>query len=220
MGGAMTRVRNTTDLSDDVVREVIEFVRPNGVRNVDVNVENRSWGRGSGRSSNAGYVTVRLSTGPFDRPYHWNSDHKGGYCFDGWLHSKVELLVMLLAHELRHQWQFGVGQSLTESLRRTRVDRVKGAYVGVNRTKAVFDAGLPETATVKRGRVTYSRASVKTVRIVRRRPVGRRRGQKGGKEEDADRYAMTMVRAWRREHPTVPCWEAAGMVEVISGATL
>lgn len=204
----MTKLRNTTNVPDPLVREVIAFVRPHGVRNVDVYVENRSWGVGSGWASNRGYVTVRLQDGAMERPRRWTPQHERGYVFDGWLHDETELLVMLLAHELRHQWQFGVGQSFGETMRRNS-NRERGAYIGVNVTRVVHDPNLTDNDTVVRGRTVFHRARVEMVRRVRRRPVLRRRGQKGGREEDADRYAMKMVRAWRREHPVEPWWGAA-----------
>ena len=182
-------IKNTTNIPMETVREVIDFVRPHGVRNVDVYIENRSSGVGSGRASSHGYVSIRVQENAVERPLRRKPCREKGYVFDGWLMDRKELLVMLLAHELRHQWQFGVGQSMKETIRRRH-------------------SSLSENAVVTPGRTIYH------LRKLRRRPYIRRHGQKGGREEDADRYAMRMVRKWRRSHPVPPFWGAASF-EVI-----
>ncbi len=175
----MTKLRNSTDLPDSLIREVIDFVRPNGVRNIDVYVENRRHA-GSALAHTRGYVTVGVgSEERFPVRMNWNVA-KGGYCFDDWVRFREEMLVVLMAHEMRHQWQFGRGQSFNEMVRRN----------------------------AKQGYISYNLYGG-SVRKVRRSPSRRRRGQKGGRERDADIYAQRLLREWRRAHPIEPFWGAA-----------
>jgi hypothetical protein len=162
------RLSNTSGIPDEVVREVIRFVRPPGISKFDVMVKRcggtfggMSYSEGSGYHSTADpFVTVRI--GPDEKfPFFVRgdrADHKGGavttyfdgrppkvskyqskgYLTVGWLTSRIEALVMVMAHELRHQWQ----------------------------------------GTHSRGRVYGSRGKFS--------------------ERDADAYAIRMLRAWRR----------------------
>lgn len=167
------RLRNTSGLPGELIREVIRFVRPAGISKFDVMVKRSSgtfggmsYAEGSGYHMTADpFVTVRVGDAdkfPFfaqgDR-----ADHKGGavttysdgrppkiskpqtkgYLTIGWLYSPIEALVMVMAHELRHQWQ--------RSHSRGRVFGSRGRY----------------------------------------------------SERDADAYALKMLRAWRREHGIV-----------------
>jgi hypothetical protein len=206
------KLHNTTDIPDETVREVLNFVRPSGVHHVDVYVENRSYGVGSGRASRHGYVTVRIDR-ELPHPIRWTPQHEHGYIFDDYVRSREEVLVMLLAHELRHQWQFGKGQSIGEMLRRTKGMRYRPVMVTAVRT--LLGGSMSRDAPkVTLGHTTYYNAELVKVRKVRRTAVKRRRGQKGGCERDADRYAMKMLRAWRRDHPQVD-WSAAAIGEVV-----
>jgi hypothetical protein len=163
------RLRNSSGIPDETVRDVIRFVRPPGISKFDVMVKRSdsvfggmSYSAGSGYHMTADpFVTVRIgdeSRFPFfvrgDR-----ADHQGGavtvysdgrppkvskyqskgYLTVGWLTSRIEALVMVMAHELRHQWQ----------------------------------------RTHSRGRVWGSRGRYS--------------------ERDADAYALKMLRAWRRK---------------------
>jgi len=127
------RLRNSSGLPDELVREVIRFVRPAGISKFDVMVKRSSgtfggmsYGEGSGYHMTADpFVTVRV--GPDEKfPFFVRgdrADRKGavtvyfdgrppkvsnstkGYLTIGWLCNRVEALVMVMAHELRHQWQ-------------------------------------------------------------------------------------------------------------------
>lgn len=103
------RLRNTTGLSDELIRDIVRFVRPPGISRFDVEVRNSStpscrgrayWG-GSGYHDTADpFVVCRIGSGPYPR---WGT----GYGFTGRfvLASRVESLVWIMAHELRHLWQ-------------------------------------------------------------------------------------------------------------------
>lgn len=162
------RLRNTSGLSDELVREVIRFVRPAGISNFDVMVKGgsksfggMSYAEGSGYHMTADpFVTVKIGpdskfplfvrgdrankpggavTTYFDgRPPKVSKPTTKGYLTLGWIFTRLEALVMVMAHELRHQWQ----------------------------------------RTHSRGRVWGARGKYS--------------------ERDADAYALKMLRAWRR----------------------
>jgi hypothetical protein len=167
------RLRNTSGLPDQLVREVIRFVRPAGISKFDIMVKRSdkvfggmSYSQGSGYHMTADpFVTVRVGdaekfpffvrgdradhpggavTTYFDgRPAKVSKPQTKGYLTVGWLFGRTEALVMVMAHELRHQWQ----------------------------------------RTHSRGRVWGARGKFS--------------------ERDADAYAIRMLRAWRREHGIV-----------------
>lgn len=126
------RLRNTTDIPNEVARQVIKFVMPSGVTNVDVMLKNSANHYGgmayingtSYHGNNRKLVTVRIGgeyrrTGSFKRigfpkvvrqfkqfpfmltPYQYGQ-HKGRKV---WIANRIEMLVYIAAHELRHIWQ-------------------------------------------------------------------------------------------------------------------
>lgn len=120
------RVKNTTSIPNEVVKEVIKFVRPSGISNFDVMIKNgeslagKAYCNGSTYHSNSSpFVVCRLpefkkvmnrSTMAIVKkdkypckmtPYQYG--HLKGRRY--WLADRVEALVYLLAHELRHLWQ-------------------------------------------------------------------------------------------------------------------
>ena len=106
------RLTNTNKLfTDEFIRKVIRFCRPSGISNFDVMVKNSKknfggmayyTGCGYHKTSNP-FITVSIGTIKFplvcDR-----KNQRGGYlpfkCF-----TKEEILVKVMAHELRHLWQ-------------------------------------------------------------------------------------------------------------------
>ena len=106
-----TKVVNTTSMPDDLVREVVRFTMPPGVKGIDVMVKNSASAYGgrayTGGSSYHGnwkkFVVLRV--GKRERmvitPYQYGQ-HKGKKI---WIKDREELLVYLAAHELRHIWQ-------------------------------------------------------------------------------------------------------------------
>ena len=100
------RLKNKTSLPDDLVREVIRFVRPPNTRVNEVVIRNAGKDRSGSGKANAGLRRrVRV----------WLPRASSKSCRDVWeprkaylgmvIGSRVECLVMLLAHELRHLWQ-------------------------------------------------------------------------------------------------------------------
>jgi hypothetical protein len=105
------RLNNTTDIPDSVIREVIRFVRPPGISGFDVNVKNTNQGitgrayiQGSAYHDTANpFVVLRIGRTGWPQKAH--GPHKPGYLGVPDLENKVEGLVFLAAHELRHLWQ-------------------------------------------------------------------------------------------------------------------
>lgn len=112
------RLKNYTDISDDQIRSIIRAVRPSGISNFDVRVSNYGVGRylrgkngcvGRAYSGGSGYhdravpfVVVRLSPKCSWRPIIQQA--RGGYLPSVW-GTRIEALLWVLAHELRHLWQ-------------------------------------------------------------------------------------------------------------------
>lgn len=104
------RIQNTSLIySTELIREVVKFARPAGIANFDVVVKNTKSGgfaaaaytRGSGYHSTAApFVTLRIGNMKF--PYI-RQPH-GAY-LEMRLFSYTEVLVYIMAHELRHLWQ-------------------------------------------------------------------------------------------------------------------
>ena len=125
-------IRNTTDIPTDLVREIIRFTCPSGVHHYDVELRNsgdhyggRAYVGGSSYHRNRKrFVVLRIGTKPkavcvsrlngkparivyrpmfpfMLSPYQYGQ-HKGRKV---WIANRVEMLVYLAAHELRHLWQ-------------------------------------------------------------------------------------------------------------------
>ena len=110
------KLKNTTDLPNELIREIIRFVRPPGIRNFDVMVKNNLTGHYLGGHAfmygsdyhdrkRTPFVVLRV-TPRMNRPRrHWTYQYgqlKGRRYY---LANREEVLVYLAAHELRHLWQ-------------------------------------------------------------------------------------------------------------------
>jgi hypothetical protein len=143
------KLRNSTDISNSVVKEVIRFVRPVGIANFDIMLKNAQGRYAGGRAysqgsvyhkGNSPFVVLRV---PRDTYPQWKKSFgdknfvmsKRPLKSEGWqrtnkatfpltLHtyqrgqlrgkqyhvtSRIEYLVYLAAHELRHLWQHKTG---------------------------------------------------------------------------------------------------------------
>lgn len=123
------KLKNTTEIPNDKIREVIQFVRPSGIKNFDVMVRNgeylagRAYTQGSGYHSTASpFVVCRvpkeaktieiISGGIFRKQDTPNYPRKLKTYQIGqlkgrryYLADRIEALVYIMAHELRHIWQ-------------------------------------------------------------------------------------------------------------------
>lgn len=133
------RVKNTTTIPSNLVREIIQFVRPSGISNFDVMVKNgehlvgKAYYKGSGYHSTADpFIVCRVPQETRIRKIHQTivskTQFEGGISVINqeinnfpcklltyqighlkgrryWLADRIEALVYLIAHELRHLWQ-------------------------------------------------------------------------------------------------------------------
>ena len=103
------RLRNSTNIPNETAKEIIRFVRPAGISRFDVEVRNsrsayagRAYHQGSGYHDRAApFIVVRI--GP-DKLFPSHSEAHGGYLRIA-MGNRIEAMVVVLAHELRHLWQ-------------------------------------------------------------------------------------------------------------------
>lgn len=107
------RITNTTTIPNATVREVIRFVRPSGVSGFDVMLKNSTDSdlKGSAYTQGSGYHAtaapfVSLLVGAESRfPQKPQPPVRSNYLPRPYLASRLDALVYLAAHELRHLWQ-------------------------------------------------------------------------------------------------------------------
>jgi len=108
-----TTWRNYTDLPDAEVRAVYAAVLPPGLKAHDVAIKNHAGlGRGRAYTQGSGYhasarpfVVVSLPTTEREARHRRHADLTGQGYLPVTLGSRREVLVYILAHELRHLWQ-------------------------------------------------------------------------------------------------------------------
>ena len=100
------RLKNYTDIPSDRIREIIRAVCPPGVTKFDVRVSNGQRFRGYAYHEGSGY---HATADPFivcAIPKHEHVVIKPYGAYLGMsLGSRLEQLVVLLSHEMRHLWQ-------------------------------------------------------------------------------------------------------------------
>ena len=104
------KIKNTSKIYDnELVRKVIDFVRPPNVRNFDVMLKNSQYGirgrcytQGCAYHSTASPFIVACISPRVKYPYKFIGGK--GY-ISHTVYNSTEGLVSLLAHELRHLWQ-------------------------------------------------------------------------------------------------------------------
>lgn len=128
------KVTNTTKIPNEIIREVIRFTRPPGIKNFDVMIKNSSDYFLAGRAYTKGNSTYHATADPFivcriPKPDYVKEVVQRGTGFivkrkrksfprklrtyqighlkgkRYWLADQTECLVYILAHELRHLWQ-------------------------------------------------------------------------------------------------------------------
>jgi hypothetical protein len=130
------RLKNYTNISDDKVREIIQFVKPSSIANFDVRISNSEKDIFRGRAYSEGspyhdttnpFIVVRVTKDESAFPYFVRYESytrtkfkinpqsgkfesvsyntgTGGY-INHILLSREEVIVHVVAHELRHLWQ-------------------------------------------------------------------------------------------------------------------
>ncbi len=105
------KLKNHTDIPTETIRAIIRAVRPSGIGNFDVRISNTargcagaSYGNGSAYHSTAApFIVVRIARTESAIREHI-AKRTGGYLPMA-IGSRLEALVIVIAHELRHQWQ-------------------------------------------------------------------------------------------------------------------
>lgn len=112
------KLNNSTNIPNEVIREIISFVRPSGISKFDVELKNskhafagRAYMEGSSyHSSWSPFIVVRIGDEKhfpyFDKKRidYLKSKGRGGYLPQDF-YTRLEAVTHLLAHELRHLWQ-------------------------------------------------------------------------------------------------------------------
>lgn len=107
------RLRNTTDIDDATVRAVLKFVCPPGVTAYDVSLRNgrgydfkgRAYPEGCSRRARDNWL-VTLYVGEASRfPRPPRVPVRSNYLPQPFIADRIEALVYIAAHELRHLWQ-------------------------------------------------------------------------------------------------------------------
>ena len=102
------RLKNYTDIDTEIIRELIRAVRPAGISNFDVRVSNGERFRGRAYYAGSGYPDRACPFIVCAIPKIWKPrvvhEEDQGYLPIA-IGSRIEALIVLLSHELRHLWQ-------------------------------------------------------------------------------------------------------------------
>lgn len=105
----MKIVANRSKFSNDHVREIIRIVRPPGISTFSVEIGNRSWGSSGRAKPWSNKVRINLDA-KWKYPFVCHATKDGKRAVNGYLPVKLltleEDLVYVIAHELRHLWQY------------------------------------------------------------------------------------------------------------------
>lgn len=104
------KINNYTNFEDELIREVIRFSKPAGVANFDISFKNcagtfrgRAYSQGCAYHETAAPLVI-VSIGKEDKFPHRVKGHGGYLPVD--IYTRLEALVLVTAHELRHLWQY------------------------------------------------------------------------------------------------------------------
>ena len=162
------RLKNYTDIPNERIREIIRFVRPNGISNFDVKITNTKRGysgiayrRSSWHDRSNPFINGRLTRNSHEFPYYRHYDS-----------SKIEKTRLNLKTGQRESYSYSAGT---------------GGYIPhlvLSREEALVDVTAHELRHLKQMKGKC------------RRRVWGARGQFS--ERDADAYAIRKIREWRR----------------------
>lgn len=127
------RLTNHTDIPSDTVRAIIRAVRPHGIANFDVRISNTrrhfsgaAYTKGSAYHSTAHpFLVVRVAR--TDIAARTVRKAQGGY-LTSVVGNRVEALLFVLAHELRHMWQAKHSRGMVYGARGRYSERDADAY--------------------------------------------------------------------------------------------
>ncbi len=203
------RLVNHTDVPTDLVRDILAFVRPPGIAGFDVRISNCGSGPGRGRAYPGGssyhgrrcpFVIVSIPKTESAARHYWRkptpTNPAGGH--GGYLPiavgNRVEAVVMILAHELRHLWQYNVPKG-------RRVYGARGVY-----SERDANAYAKRMLRAWRRRDVAQTAAVRVVEPVPVEPVvdpaiARRAAKLASKEAQAKRLATkikSLTTRWKK----------------------
>ena len=105
------QLTNTTNIDNEKIREIIRMVRPSGISNFDIMIKNSDGNTCCGTAYSKGssyhyskrpFVVIRIPKNEKHYPYK-TYDGKG--YIPTIILNKVEDIIHVIAHELRHLWQ-------------------------------------------------------------------------------------------------------------------
>jgi hypothetical protein len=108
------RLKNYTNFRNETIREIIQFARPNGIANFDIEIKNYRYGTHRGTCYPEGCPGYHHTVNPLvvvsitknENAFPLYEKHKNGRGYiSSLLVSREEALVHVIAHELRHLWQ-------------------------------------------------------------------------------------------------------------------
>lgn len=108
------RLRNHTNIDSELIRGIIRAVRPAGISNFDVRVSNLGYGKFRGRAyaNGSGYharavpfIVVSIARTDAKARCIAPAGRRGKGYLPLVIGSRIEALIVVLAHELRHLWQ-------------------------------------------------------------------------------------------------------------------
>jgi hypothetical protein len=103
------KIKNYTDFDNELIRDIVRFVKPAGVSKFDISFKNCAGSfRGRAYTQGCSYhdtvaPLVIVSIGK-DNKYPLRVKAHGGYLAID-IYTRLEALVLVTAHELRHLWQ-------------------------------------------------------------------------------------------------------------------
>lgn len=148
------KLTNHTNIPNETIRAIIRAVRPSGIANFDVRISNsaeggcvgRAYTKGSGYHATADpFLVVRVAK--TDARARTITHGGGGYLSSVW-GNRIEALLFVLAHELRHMWQANHTRGKVYGARGRYSERDADAYA-LRMLRAYRRGELATTATAK-----------------------------------------------------------------------
>lgn len=162
----MIRLRNTTNIDDRTIRQIVAAVAPAQIGRYDIEVRNsrsvagRAYIHGSGFHATARpFIVCRVPTTDINARRVWPS--RGAYLPMA-VGSRVEALVVLIAHELRHLWQRTHSRGRVHGSRGRYSEKDADAYAlrmlrRYRRSELGIGSVVVKSRIVRNGTVEYAR---------------------------------------------------------------
>lgn len=97
------QIKNTSDIPTEKLREIVNFVKPEGISKFSINFTKTKYGRGGGRSWPEEFrILIRVAQAHKEHKYPMMDNNKKGAYLDYLLLSREEGVVQVTAHEFYH----------------------------------------------------------------------------------------------------------------------